>query len=182
MPENRTASNGTAMPGKDSATPGAGATAPGSNSAFHNLRPEVKRLHLLVKPTGWTSGMAMDNPGFQMKHSVKLLEQELAETGEPRVLQLFLRGADSRDPDAWELYADGVMVASGTGAFARECFEESATRFLDLCREAVAQNAQESFGQDGYEMLLAAQRIAGVEARTVAREEAWLTATAALHG
>jgi len=152
-----------------------------NNSDFHNLRSEVKRLHLLVKPTGWASGMAMDNPGFQMRHSVKLLEQELAEAGQPRVLQLLLRGGDSKNPDAWELFADGVMVASGSGAFARECFEESATRFLELCREAVAQNAEASFGNDGYEVLLAAQRIARVEAQSVAREEARLVAIATQH-
>lgn len=149
-------------------------------SAFHNLRAERKRLNLLVKPTGFVSGMAMDNPGFQMNHSVKLLEQELADTDEPRVLQLFLRGSDQKNPDAWELFADGAMVASGTGDFARECFEQSATQFLDLCRKAVAQNAKPSFGKPGYELLQAAKLVAQVEARTVARDEGRLAALAAL--
>lgn len=152
-----------------------------SSSAFHNLRTEKKQLHLLVKPTGFVSGMAMDNPGFQMKHSVKLLEQELADAGEPRVLQLFLRG-DSKEPDAWELHADGCLIASGSGGFARECFEQSATRFLEICREAIAQNAGPSFGTAGYELLKAAKSVAQVEALTVAREEGRLAALAALSG
>lgn len=159
--------------------PREGATVAAS-PAFHNLRTERKRLHLLVKPTGFVSGMAMDNPGFQMEYSVKLLEQELADAGEPRVLQLFLRGEDQKNPDAWELFADGTMVASGTGDFARECFEQSATRFLEVCREAIAQNAESSFGTAGHELLQAAKLVAQIEARTVARDEGRLAALAAL--
>lgn len=199
MTENRTVSNGAMGSGKSTAMPEndferAGAKddcrldsrdafaserySERTGGAFHNLRAERKRLHLLVKPTGWVSGMAMDNPGFQMKHSVKLLEEELAQAGEPRVLQLFLRGADSKDPDAWELFADGTMVASGSGDFARECFEQSATRFLELCREAVAANAAPSFSKQEYDLLQAAKHVAQVEARTVAREEGRLAALA----
>ncbi|MBQ3106631.1 MAG: hypothetical protein IJC51_04090 [Eggerthellaceae bacterium] len=37
------------------------------------------------------------------------------------------RGAGgSMGLDAWELFVDGTMVASGTGDFARECFEHCA--------------------------------------------------------
>ena len=141
------------------------------DNAHLNLHAERRRLHLLAKPTGFVSGMAMDNPGFQMRYSVKVLSQELADAGEPRVLQLVLLGEDERNPRRWALYADGTEVASGTGDFARACFEESAERFLGVCREAVAANASTSFGKHGYELLEAARRIAAIEAKLALKSE-----------
>ena len=131
---------------------------------YLNLTAERKRLHLLVKPTGFVSGMAMDNVGWQMRYSAKLLETELAEKGAARVIQLATYGEDEREPDRWELFADGKKVASGTGDFARRCFEESAERFLETLREAVAANADEQFSPSELRVLEAARDVARTEA------------------
>jgi len=138
------------------------------DNGYLNMDVERKRMHLLAKPTGYVSGLAMDNLAFQMRHSVGLLSRELEEGGEPRVLQLVLSDDAEGDPRSWSLYADGVEAASGTGAFARSCFEEEAARFLDVCREAVHANARPSFGERGHELLEAARRIAAVEAKAAA--------------
>lgn len=145
---------------------------------FVDLRPEPKRMHLLEKPTGFVSGMAMDNLGFQMRHSARLLERQLADEGTPRVIQLVLGGSDERNPHTWELFADGVKVASGSGDYARECFFESATRFMELCRDAIEHNAEDSFGEGDFRVLEAARKVAQTEARLIARAEARLIAQA----
>ena len=134
-------------------------------NSYLNMEAERKRLHLLAKPSGYVSGLAMDNLAFQMRYSIKLLSQELADAGEPRVLQLVLSGEAEGDPRNWSLYADGVEVASGTGAFARGCFEDDAESFLGICRKAVRANAAPSFGERSCELLEAARRIAAVEAK-----------------
>ena len=141
---------------------------------FHNLRTERKRLHLLVKPTGAVSGMAMDNVGWQMRHSAKLLEKELAQAGEARVVQFATYGENEREPERWELFADGKMVASGTGDFARSCFEESAERFLETLREAVAANADERFSDSELRVLEAARNVARAEAALYSGVPAWM--------
>ena len=135
---------------------------------YLNLTAERRRLHLLVKPTGHVSGLAMDNVGWQMRYSAKLLEGELARAGEARVIQLATYGADEREPDGWELFADGKKGASGTGGFARRCFEESAECFLETLREAVAANADEPFGEAELRVLGAARNVARIEALSYA--------------
>ena len=98
-----------------------------------------------------------------MRHSVERLEAELADDGEPRVLQLVCEG-DEHEPRAWTLYADGLKCAHGTGEFARACFCEAADAFMDVCREAVRASALPSRSEHDYELLRAARRIAAVEA------------------
>ncbi|MDY5864442.1 MAG: hypothetical protein SPK12_03265 [Collinsella sp.] len=78
------------------------------------------------------------------------------------VLQIKLLGDDSREPSSWTLFADGMCVADGSGAFARECFCEGAEVFLDLCRDAVRAAELHQWSQREYELLSAARGIAGV--------------------
>lgn len=132
---------------------------------FLNLSVEQPRMHLLDEPTGYISAMGKSNLGHQMRYSVERLEAELADDGEPRVLQLVCEG-DEREPRAWTLYADGLKCAHGTGEFARACFCEEAGAFMDVCREAVSDAALPSRSKHDYELLRAARRIAATEAKT----------------
>lgn len=65
-----------------------------------------------------------------------------------------------RDPSAWTLFADGEEVASGSGAFARECFYEGARVFLDVCRDAVRAANLPEWSEREYSLLSAARKIA----------------------
>ena len=110
---------------------------------YRNLAIEYRPLHWLDGPTGCVSGIAKANLGHQMRYSVETLESELARTPMRHVLQLaFGEGAD-RDPAYWALHADGMLVADGSGEFARACFQESAEAFRDVCRDAVAAAEEE---------------------------------------
>ena len=64
---------------------------------FFNLNVERPRMHLLDEPTGYISAMGKANLGHQMRYSVEHLEAELADDGEPRVLQLVCEG-DEHEP------------------------------------------------------------------------------------
>ena len=108
-----------------------------SESNFHNLVAQPKRMHLLDEPSGYASAMVKSSLSHQMRFTVQVLEEELCAAGNPHVLQIKLLGNDSRKPSSWMLFADGACVASGFGAFARKCFCEGAEAFLDLCRDAV---------------------------------------------
>ena len=129
---------------------------------FHNLTVNPRRMHLLDESYGYISALAKDNLAHQVRFSVKTLEDELLAAGTPHVLQIELRGDDSREPAAWTLFADGEDVASGSGAFARECFYEEAEVFLDLCRDAVRAAGLHQWSQREYELLSAARGIAMV--------------------
>lgn len=108
-----------------------------SERNFHNLIVKPKRMHLLDEPSGYTSALVKSGLSHQMRFTVQVLKEELCAAGSPHVLQIKLLGDDSREPSSWKLFADGVCVADGSGAFARECFCEGAEAFLDLCRDAV---------------------------------------------
>ena len=108
-----------------------------SERNFHNLAAKPKQMHLLDEPSGYASAMVKSSLSHQMRFTVQALEEELCVAGDPHVLQIKLLGDDSREPSSWMLFADGVCVADGSGAFARECFCEGAEVFLDLCRDAV---------------------------------------------
>ena len=129
---------------------------------FHNLAINPRRMHLLDEPHGYISALAKDNLAHQMRFSVKTLEDELLAVGTPHVLQIELRGDDSREPAAWTLFADGEDVASGTGAFARECFCEGARVFLGVCRDAVHEANLPEWSEREYRLLSAARKIAAV--------------------
>lgn len=133
-----------------------------SERNFHNLVVKPKRMHLLDKPTGYASAMVKSSLPHQMRFTVQKLEEELCAAGDPHVLQIKLPGNDSREPSSWKLFADGVCIASGSGAFARECFCEGAKAFLDLCRDAVNAAELRQWSQREYELLSAARGIAGV--------------------
>lgn len=108
-----------------------------SERNFHNLAVKPNHMHLLDKPNGYASAMVKSSLSHQMCFTVQVLEKELCAAGSPHVLQIKLLGDDSREPSSWKLFADGVCVADGSGAFALECFCEGAEAFLDLCRDAV---------------------------------------------
>ena len=129
---------------------------------FHNLTVNPRRMHLLDEPHGYISALAKDNLAHQMRFSVKTLEDELLAVGTPHVLQIELRGDDSREPAAWTLFADGEDVASGSGAFARECFYEGARVFLGVCRDAVHEANLPEWSEREYRLLSAARKIAAV--------------------
>ncbi len=132
-----------------------------SERNFHNLAAKPKRMHLLDGPSGYASAMVKSSLSHQMRFTVQLLEEELCAAGNPHVLQIKLLGDDSREPSSWKFFADGVCVADGSGAFARECFCEGAEVFLDLCRDAVEAAELRQWSQREYELLSAARGIAG---------------------
>ena len=129
---------------------------------FHNLAVKPKRMHLLDKPNGYASAMVKSSLSHQMRFTVQKLEEELCAAGDPHVLQIKLPGNDSCEPSSWKLFADGACIASGSGAFARECFCEGAEVFLDLCRDALHAAELYQWSQKEYELLSAARGIAGV--------------------
>lgn len=133
-----------------------------SERNFHNLIVKPNHMHLLDKPNGYASAMIKSSLSHQMRFTVQVLEEELCAAGDPHVLQIKLSGNDSRDPSSWKLFADGVCIADGSGAFARECFCEGFEVFLDLCRDAVYAAELHQWSQMEYDLLSTARGIAGV--------------------
>lgn len=133
-----------------------------SERNFHNLVVKPNRMHLLDKPNGYASAMVKSSLAHQMCFTVRKLEKELCAADEPHVLQIKLSGDSSREPSSWRLFADGVCIASGSGAYSRECFCEGAEVFLDLCRDAVHATKLHQWSQREYELLSAARGIARV--------------------
>lgn len=131
-----------------------------SERNFHNLATKPKRIHLLDKPNGYASAMVKSSLSHQMRFTAQVLEEELCTAGNPHVLQIKLLGDDSREPSSWKLFADGECIASGSGAFARECFCEGTKVFLDLCRNAVDAAELRHWSQREYELLSSARGIA----------------------
>lgn len=129
---------------------------------FHNLTVDPRRMHLLDEPHGYVSALSKNNLAHQMRFSVKMLEDELLAAGTPHVLQIKLQDDDLREPSAWTLFADGEDVASGSGAFARECFCEGARVFLDVCRDVVRAANLSEWSEREYRLLSAARKIAAV--------------------
>lgn len=133
-----------------------------SKRNFHNLAAKPKQIHLLDEPSGYASALVKNSLSHQMHFTVEKLEEKLCAAGDPHVLQIKLLGDDSREPSSWKLFANGVCVADGSGAFARECFYEGAEVFLDLCRDAVRAAELRQWSQREYELLSAARGIARV--------------------
>ena len=129
---------------------------------FHNLIVNPRRMHLIDEPHGYVSALAKDNLAHQMRFSVMALEDELLAAGTPHVLQIELQGDDLREPSAWTLFADGEDVASGSGAFARECFCEGTRVFLGVCRDAVHAAKLPEWSEREYRLLSAARKITAV--------------------
>ena len=129
---------------------------------FHNLTVNPRRMHLLDGPHGYVSALAKNNLAHQMRFSVKTLEDELLVAGTPHVLQIKLQDDGLREPSAWTLFADGEDVASGSGAFARECFYDGARVFLHVCRDAVRTADLPEWSEGEYRLLSAARKIAAV--------------------
>lgn len=139
-----------------------------TNRNFFHLACEPRQMRMIDAPHGMASGMTKGNLGHQMRYSVELLERELAEAGQVHVLQLALGGDDKRNPASWTLYVDGCAVASGSGEYARECFFQSATSFLELCRSAVQAAGLPALAVDEYRLLSTARKIAAIERDGVA--------------
>lgn len=133
-----------------------------SERNFHNLVVRPNHIHLLGKPNGYASAMVKSSLSYQMRFTVQVLEEELCATGDPHVLQIKLLGDDSHEPSSWNLFADGVCVADGSGAFARECFCEGGEVFLNLCRDAVRAAELRQWSQREYELLSAVRGIVRV--------------------
>ena len=129
---------------------------------FHNLIVKPNHMHLLDKPNGYASAMVKSSLSHQMRFTVQKLEEELCAAGDPHVLQIKLSGNDSYEPSSWKLFADGMCVADGSGAYARERFCEGAEVFLDLCRDAACAAELHQWSQREYELLRAAREIAMV--------------------
>ena len=138
-------------------------------NSYLNLQATPRPLKLIDEPCGYVSAMAKANLGHQMRYSVELLEKQLADEGAPRILQLQTEG-DERDPSYWKLYANGELVASGTGEFARECFERDAAAFLEVAREAVAQSS-EALTRERFETLAMARSICRTEQTTTGKRQ-----------
>ncbi|WP_303249648.1 hypothetical protein [uncultured Slackia sp.] len=135
---------------------------------YRNLAIEFKPLHWLDVPSGAVSAMAKANLGHQMRYSVEALEDELERADHRHVLQLECVGGTERDPECWSLYADGVLAASGSGAFARACFEEDAEAFKDVCRgavEAAEKDGLSPLREHDFRPLRTCRAIAAVEGR-----------------
>ncbi len=133
-----------------------------SERNFRNLVVKPNHMHLLDKPNGYASAMVKSSLSHQMRFTVQKLEEELYAVGDPHVLQIKLLGDDQREPSSWKLFADGICIADGSGAFARECFCEGAEVFLDLCRDAVDAAEMHQWSEREYELLSTARGIAGV--------------------
>lgn len=131
-----------------------------SERNFHNLVVKPNRMHLLDRPNGYASAMVKNSLSHQMRFTVQVLEKELCAAGNPHVLQIKLLGDNSREPSSWKLFADGICIADGSGAFARECFCEGAKVFLDLCRNAVDAAELRQWSKREYELLSVARGIA----------------------
>lgn len=133
---------------------------------YLNLTVERPRIKLLDRPTGHISAMAKDNVAHQMRYAVEVLERELIAAGDPHVLQLVLKGDDAnggtREPSGWEFYADGILVASGTGEYARALLCEDAAAFKNLCGEALRVCGLRTWTEDEYCLLSVARRVAAV--------------------
>ena len=129
---------------------------------FHNLVVKPNHMYLLDKPNGYASVMVKSSLAHQMRFTVQKLEEELCADSNPHVLQIKLLGDDPREPLSWKLFADGMCIADGSGAYARECFCEGAEVFLDLCRDAIEAADLHQWSQRDYELLSAARRIARV--------------------
>lgn len=130
---------------------------------FLNLTCDPEPMHWLDKPTGFASALAKSNLAYQMRYSVELLESELARIDMRHVLQLVLEGGGEYDPEHWSLYADGVRVARGSGAFVRACFRERAHAFEDVCRDAVKAahgDAVAPLGEHDYRLLRTCRDVA----------------------
>ena len=132
-------------------------------NSYLNLQAEPHPLKLLDEPDGYISAMTKANLGHQMRYSTKLLERELASEGVPRILQLQTDG-DDRYPSFWRLYVNGRSIASGTGEFARQCFERDERAYLHILRSAVEEHA-ELLQEDAFALLDAAREIAKIECR-----------------
>ncbi|WP_165248456.1 hypothetical protein [Adlercreutzia sp. ZJ141] len=132
---------------------------------FFDLRVNKVRIKLLRKPSGYVSSLAMDNLGYQMQYSIDVLESDLAKVNNPHVLQLNLQWQDDdwQNPTAWKLYADGFLVASGTGDYARNLFQKSADAFLQVCRRAVEKAGLAALSEHDYRILSCARAIAAHE-------------------
>ena len=135
------------------------------NSDYRFLTEEKREIHYLREPSIYSNAMAWGNLGYQMQYSVETLESQLEEEGDPHILQINFDWSDGnwRNPTIWRLYADGYEVASGSGKYARQCFETSAERFRDVCREAVSAANLPTLDTSEYRILKRARAIAAAE-------------------
>lgn len=129
---------------------------------FRNLTVPPRHMHLIDEPYNFSSCLFKNNLAHQMRYSVELLERELEKADTPHVMQLVLEGKDERNPDSWALFADGIVVAKGTGAFARECFFNNERAFLGVCRDAVSAAQLSKWDKREYDLLCTARKIAAV--------------------
>ena len=130
-----------------------------------DLPEALPNIHYLREPYNLGSFWKWGNLHYQMQWSVQTLEEQLRDEGNPHVLQLnaFSYSDNWQNPDSWYLYADGILVGFGNGARARQCFEESAEAFRDLCRVRVECMGLEALSEREYWLLSRARDIARYE-------------------
>lgn len=134
-----------------------------SERNFHNLAAKPKRMHPLDEPSGYTSAMVKSSLSHQMHFTVQKLEEGLRATGDPYVLQIQLLGDDSREPYSWKLFADGVCVADGSGAFVMDAIDQGMIQacktwgdhdaFADIAEAIVLSKAAFDIKERAYQML-----------------------------
>ena len=129
-------------------------------NSFLNMDSK-RELHFPYEPSGVYAKMACCNLGFQMRWCAEELERRLEQQGTPHVIQFKCEGKDE-EPESWELFADGGRVASGTGDFARSCFEQGSDEFLNVLERAVSQTRLPEISQREYWLLCRARRIARI--------------------
>lgn len=93
--------------------------------------------HYLDDPASHAVGSVTQAKGLrslehQMTYSVDALERELAAEGHDYLLQLVVDGTDR-----WGLYANGDRIAIIDRDFGYDCFDVSATCFMERVREVV---------------------------------------------
>ena len=129
-------------------------------NSFLNMDSK-RELHFPYEPSGVYAKMACCNLGFQMRWCAEELERRLEKQGSPHVIQFKCEGSE-QEPEGWELFADGRLVASGTGDFARSCFEQGSEEFLSVLARAVDAAELPEISQREYWLLCRARRIAQI--------------------
>lgn len=127
----------------------------------HRYFSEKLPINYIEVPSGFVDGMAKGNVSYQMKASMRILEEELYAQDRPHVLQLRIPDREEAET-IWELYVDGLKTAYGNMDYAKQCFAQSATAFKDLCQSAIEDSAASPCTQQEYALLCKARRIAEV--------------------
>ena len=133
---------------------------------FGSLQARHRPFHCLYEVEGYGQKF-VSNADYQMQYSVETLERELAEKQTWHILQITFENTKKARKHYclgyWKLYADGRLVAKGSAEYAKQCFEESSTAFLDICRKAVEEAKLPPLTEREFEVLCIARAVAAIE-------------------